>query len=55
MAFQSLPLRASDPHATFPHRRPPHRRPLLALTPGRHTIRAKDAQGRGDEVTIVVR
>ncbi len=55
MAFQSLPLRANDPHATFRIDGHTIAARSWPLAPGRHTIRAEDAQGRGDEVTILVR
>jgi penicillin-binding protein 1C len=55
MAFQTLPLRANDPHATFRIDGHTVASRSWPLTLGHHTIRAEDAQGRGDEVMILVR
>lgn len=54
MAFQSLPLRASDPHATFRIDGRAVGARSWPLAPGRHTVLA-EARGKRDEVTIYVK
>ncbi len=54
MAFQTLPLRASDPHATFRIDGRAIAARSWPLAPGTHTVLA-EARGRHDEVTIYVK
>jgi penicillin-binding protein 1C len=54
MAFQSLPLRASDPHATFHIDGRAVAARSWPLAPGKHTVLA-EARGKRDEVTIYVK
>ncbi len=54
MAFQSLPLRASDPHATFHIDGRAIAARSWPLAPGKHTVLA-EARGKRDEVTIYVK
>jgi penicillin-binding protein 1C len=55
MSFQSLPLRATDPHASFRIDGRAVASRSWPLAPGRHVVRAEDGRGRGDEVTIFVK
>jgi hypothetical protein len=54
MAYQSLPLRASDPHATFRIDGRVVAARSWPLAPGKHVVLA-EARGKRDQVTIWVR
>ena len=54
MAFQSLPLRATDPHATFHIDGRAIAARAWPLAPGKHVVLA-EARGKRDEVTIYVK